>query len=131
MQQDLRRKIISDFPLCYPRYVSIDVGDGWLNLVYETSYKLEEVIKKANLEIVEPPEDDDLFYFSSFEVIQVKSKYAGLRIYMSTETEEMSKIIEEAELKASTMCEDCGEKGQIAKNHGWLTILCNLHDKEV
>lgn len=63
-----------------------------------------------------------------FEVIQVKEKFGGLRFYTNFETEEISKLIENAEDKSYITCEECGKPGQLRKG-GWLLTLCNEHSE--
>lgn len=57
---------------------------------------------------------------------QVKSKYAGLRFYMHASTEEMDKLIEQAETLSSTICETCGAPGTVQRG-GWLYVACEEH----
>ena len=43
---------------------------------------------------------------------------------MSTETDEMSDLIEEAENKSAKICEICGEVGTLRKINGWYETIC-------
>jgi hypothetical protein len=56
--------------------------------------------------------------------LQVKEKYGTLRFYMTTETDEMSSLIDEAELKSAVVCEDCGSTGKL-RGGGWARTLCD------
>lgn len=120
MQQDLRQKMLVDFPYCYPRGMAFAIGDGWLKLVYKASVKLEAEIKKYHMEL--PFEDRD--FYESY-ITDVKEKYGGLRIYMSCQNEAMDKIIQEAEEEAYDTCELCGASGAITSGRGWITTRCN------
>ncbi len=57
---------------------------------------------------------------------QTKEKYGTLRFYMTSETEEMSKYISEAENLSAKTCEDCGAPGKY-RNGGWVATLCDEH----
>lgn len=47
----------------------------------------------------------------------------SLRFYMTTETDEMSWFIDEAERKSYSICEECGEKGK-TRPTGWISVMC-------
>lgn len=60
---------------------------------------------------------------------QVKEKFAGIRFYMTWETNEMDALINEAEKKSYQTCETCGAPG-IVRHDGWMTTLCDSCAKE-
>ncbi len=91
------------------------VGPGWFDLIKELSIKLEELIVKYKKDISK--EDYP-------RAIQVKEKFGTLRFYMTTETEEMSKLIEEAEEKSENICEKCGKPGHLINDRGWYKVRC-------
>ena len=43
---------------------------------------------------------------------------------MTCGTEEMYDLIEEAETKSATICEDCGKPGKL-RSGGWIRTLCD------
>ena len=59
---------------------------------------------------------------------QMKEKFAGLRLYMTSFTDEIDELISEAEKKSYTICEECGEPGEV-KGQGWLVCLCDKCDE--
>lgn len=83
---------------------------GWHPLILELIEKLQNL-----------KEDYD------FELEQVKEKFGTLRFYVSSETDEVSNIIERYEIFSSHLCEHCGEfwtaKNRIS--HGWWKTLCD------
>jgi len=91
----------------------MECGNGWFELIYDLSSKLEEII--ASL-----PEDQQEHY----HVVQVKEKFGGLRFYLSAETDEMEDYISEAENMSYHICEECGEPGE-CNTEGWLITLCD------
>lgn len=96
-----------------------ECADGWFEVLKEASLKLE-------VEILQLPEEDR----SHYKATQIKEKYGTLQIYMSAETDSMSKIIEEAEDKSETVCECCGEIGKLRTDLGWISTLCDKHHME-
>lgn len=60
------------------------------------------------------------------EVLQVKEKFGGLRIYLSIHNDETDAIITAAEQEAHMTCEDCGSKENVKLcGKGWLRTQCN------
>lgn len=56
--------------------------------------------------------------------VQVKEKFAGLRIYMTYYNKELENIISEAEKRSYTICERCGADGEVREG-GWIKTLCD------
>lgn len=120
MKDELDDALCRDFPLLYrARYDRMETtcmcwgfccGDGWEPLIRKLSEKLEPLVQAI------PEEERPV-------VIQVKEKFGGLRFYMTTETEEMSKAIEEAEVVSFRTCEECGQPGSLTGN-SWVVTLC-------
>lgn len=92
------------------------VGLGWLELIKDLSIKLEELIVKY---IEENPNDE-----WPPRAVQVKEKFGTLRYYMSSETDEMSKLINKAENDSGNICETCGEVGYRVNDYGWYKTIC-------
>lgn len=123
MKKELDEKLCTDFPnLFADRHASMKMtcmcwgfpGDGWYGIIREAAEKLEPLIvayRKEN------PDAD--FPRAS----QVKEKFGTMRFYMTMETDEMSKIIEDVENKSAETCEECGKKGKL-RTGGWLRTLC-------
>ena len=90
-----------------------EISQGWQQLVWDLSEKLEA-------EILKQPKAERKNYRAS----QVKSKYAGLRFYMTASTDEMDKLISAAEDISEQTCEPCGKPGKIYGG-GWVTCYCD------
>lgn len=63
-------------------------------------------------------------------VTQVKEKFGGLRFYVNSCTREMMDRISEAEKESYSICEECGEPGELRKDLGWYFTLCDKHYQE-
>ncbi len=85
-------------------------GDGWYDLIFRLSEKLEVAITGL-------PE---------CYADQVKEKFGTLRFYMSSSTDEMEAWIDEAEAESAVTCEECGAPGKL-RGKGWLYTACDAH----
>jgi len=83
------------------------VGKGWASLIDEIFDKLDSM--------EHPP-----------AVVQVKEKYAGLRVYLDVYVEEVEQVIIEAEKKSFKICETCGNPGKVRGKRWWYTS-CDEH----
>lgn len=56
---------------------------------------------------------------------QIKSKRGGLVVYLGSPTPETDELTRRAELESLSICERCGNGGQMHQSpHGWLRTLC-------
>jgi len=97
-------------------------GDGWYELIDKLSAALETEIvklKESGVPVEQLP-----------VAAQVKEKFGGLRCYVDNATEEMYKLIEAAEEKSFTICEDCGGAEGELRGGGWLRTLCDACNAE-
>jgi len=91
----------------------LECDSGW----YPLLDSLFEKIGKTN------PKPD-------FEIIQVKEKYGSLRVYTNYSTDEIEKLIDDAENLSCITCENCGVEGQLYVRGGWFKTLCDKCAKE-
>lgn len=56
---------------------------------------------------------------------QIKEKFGGLRLYMTSGTDEIFDLIEEYEDKSYHICEDCGSDQATQNEVGWVRTLCD------
>lgn len=108
----------SEFGPVPARLFGFECGDGWKDLLFRLSEKIEA-------EILTFPEE----MRKAFYVEQVKEKYGTLRFYMSGETDSMSTAIAIAEEESAVTCEVCGKPG-VLRGHCWLYTACDEHTKE-
>jgi hypothetical protein len=97
----------------YDRELAKDsVGKGWSTLIDAIFDKRDEL--KIDTKIV-----------------QVKEKYGGLRVYTGAfyddaAYDEFDKFLIEIEKQSYTICEDCGNAGQLREGR-WYRTLCDEH----
>ena len=129
MKKELEQKLFDAFPNLYADKdadlktslipMGIETGDGWFQLIWDLSEKLEKIIiqwKEKN-----PGEEN----FP--RAAQVKEKFASLRFYFTDYLEEFDSLVIEAERKSEITCEVCGGVGEIMTNGHWLKTLCSEH----
>lgn len=94
----------------YTREMALSsVGKGWAHLIHRVFDTLENI--KGTVKIV-----------------QVKEKYAGLRVYTDYTNDELDKIVRDAELESLKTCEQCGQPGKV-RGRGWYYTSCDAHAK--
>jgi len=130
MQKELEEKLFDTFPNLYAdRHADPSVslvcfgfevgGDGWFQLLWDLSEKLEKIIIAWKAKY---PKEENFP-----RAVQMKEKMAGLRFYMSNYLDEFEEPIAEAERKSYVTCEICGEVGEVMSNGYWLKTLCPKH----
>jgi len=95
-----------------------ECGEGWYPIIEEAFDKIEETIEKM-------PKKEKKIFKQSFEILQVKEKLGGLRININMHTDEINKIIQDAEEKASITCEICGNPGKMRDINHWYSTNCD------
>lgn len=149
MRQELDEKLCRDFPLLYSdrnkpmRETAMcwgfQHGDGWFDIIYDLSSKLEPLIQKlheqgADCECGHPHTEhcNECECESPCLVLPrastVKEKFGTLRFYMWYATDEMDKLIRAAEAKSARTCEECGQPGKLSNRGNWLSTKCEKHD---
>jgi len=86
-------------------YVGLGVGPGWNDIVYDLHKKLE----------AEKPD---------YQILQIKEKFGGLRLYLSPMPNPAWIAVSEAEKLSYETCEECGRPGKIWSRKGWVRTLC-------
>lgn len=121
---DCSERLIKEFPYLYRKVIcGVSCPEGWYELVRDLSSKLEPMMLEYNTSLI--PED------AAFELFvnQVKSKFGGLRFYVSSGTDEMYELINEAEQASYSICEYCGKPGTQETANVWVTTCCPEHSR--
>lgn len=96
-----------DTPMTNLLVFGYECGDGWFNLVNSMFAELKDVKK--------PKE---------FKIIQLKEKYAELRVYYVAGNNDIDEIISDYSAISRHTCELCGKPGRIKEIRGWFTTCC-------
>lgn len=114
---EVYNKIVNKCPLLFSQGNKIQLVDiGWVVLIDNVCQVIEKHIHLL------PEESKSQVYAE-----QIKSKFGGLRFYMSHETPYITGALEMAELLSHSICEKCGDSGKPATIEGWVLTLCPIH----
>ncbi len=117
MNKENTERLYKEFPILYQKRVGFSFSDGWFDIIYRLSQKIEEEIMKMK------PEEMEETY-----VRQAKEKFGTLRFYMNNSTQKIEDLILEAEKESEVICEDCGSKegklGISKINNFWKRTQC-------
>ena len=92
--------------------------DGWFDLLWRLCEDLEPLV--AEFEQASG---------SQFEVLQVKEKFGGLRVYVNDANDCIRLRIETAVHESFHTCEICGQPGKLRED-GLIKTLCDQHASE-
>ncbi len=88
-------------------------GDGWYDIIYQLCQQLEPMVAALGVGA------------SDFQVVQVKEKFGGLRIYADGSNDEIEAAINLAGELIVLTCEVCGNAGRREEDAtGWWKTLC-------
>lgn len=60
-------------------------------------------------------------------VIQMKEKFAELRVYYRPNSQQADQLIDRCNKKCITKCQTCGEPATAISKGGWIRIACKVH----
>lgn len=107
-------QLIKDYPKALSRVrCGIYYPDGWGILINNLCSLVEQEINQL------PPEQQEKVY-----VVQIKSKFGGLRYYLNSSTPYINGAVELAEALSFTTCEKCGNRGEGKQVGNWSVVLC-------
>lgn len=124
MRRELEQKLVE----CWPSWFNVTGnqretrmadgfahGNGWFNIVWKLCEDLEPLVAEAEKVTGHP-----------FEVLQVKQKLGGLRVYVNHSTNAIRNRIEAAQLESLRTCEVCGQPGS-RREGDWIPAVCDEH----
>ena len=135
MREALEEKLVKEFPFLEENseqgedridnlYLAFgfECDDGWYELLKEMFKEIVDRYKLAGLAV-------------DLEVLQIKEKFAELRVYYSFKQgdspvnqelrNDIDKIIEAYENKSNKVCEICGAEGGLKKKGYLMKTLCD------
>lgn len=89
---------------------------GWYRIVLKLVSDLAEQAKQENRGNDNYP-----------EIIELKQKWGGLRIYIRSGSPKMQALVDAAEEESESVCQECGEREDVSayKDRGWIKSLCS------
>ena len=111
----LENGFFSDRPPIVTNFCECD--DGWLQMIHDLI-----------VELIAAGWDK--------RICQIKEKFGGLRFYIGGASDEVHDIISKYEELSYSVCEVCGEKGELRKDCGWkggtwYKTMCDKHYNEL
>jgi len=91
------------------------VKSGWHSLIKNLLHTIDCYIARGPLD-------------GLFEIVQIKEKFGGLRVYAIGSDEYIEGAIGLAECMSNNVCEVCGSPGQNLIKGGWLKTRCKDHE---
>lgn len=134
MNEENTQKLIEACPILYRHFNFFQCGDGWFDLIYKGSVKIESLIQSNNTpEQIQQAltSDRDKDEFDVPYVVQVKEKFGTLRFYCwCFQSHAIDAVISRMEEDSESICEDCGKPGELRMDIGWYSTLCDTHHQE-
>lgn len=96
-------------------------SDGWFELIDELSLNIQNLCDQKGFQV---------------EAVQVKSKWGGLRFYITTvgtskidesDHEALRRLISESESKSFKICQFCGDEKEETNNHDCLNWRMSIN----
>lgn len=87
-----------------------ECGDGWFGLLKDCFEEIKEISTKKNFPV---------------KCFQIKEKFGTLRFYTNGYDCCIGDIIEKAEQRSASTCEECGEPGVIRDQNKWYSTQCD------
>lgn len=126
-EDSFSKQMEKEFPKMFSKkYGGFEVGPGW-NLILKTlCFNIQHHIdwKQEQKEKYQRGEG-----CPQVVVDQIKEKFGGLRFYYQGGDEYIQGMVRIAESWASSVCEECGERGKLRPG-GWMRTLCDKHEEE-
>ncbi len=117
-----KEQIILSFPFLFKECTSeceFSTDDGWNDLIFYACDLIESAID-SRMNLTEEEK-------SECYATQIKSKFGGLRFYISFDDPYVNGIISMTEKMSLRMCEFCGQTAKQYNVKGWYWTLCPQH----
>lgn len=105
-----KEDIYNDFS--FAKNTAMSFNRGWDSLVYKFCVEANQILERN-------PE-----FIASFMIVDIKEKYGTLRIYCYGGNDEMWDLIIKYEELSESICEECGDVGEL-RDYGWLKTMCD------
>jgi len=122
MKRELQKQLFDNYPELFKQKdlppsqsnmcFGFECGDGWYTLLDSLCSLIQ-----SNKE-------------TETQVTQVKEKFGGLRFYYIDGNDFIDGAVMLAEKMSEYICEECGDKGSINYDSGWLRCRCEKHKEE-
>lgn len=126
MNSELDKKLVEKYPDIFrdrrsdPRETlmcwGFECGDGWYNLIDTLCNNIQMHVKIKQC----PP----------VVATQVKEKFGTLRFYYDGGDERIDSLVRLVEDWSASVCEVCGERGELRNDPTWMYTACDNHERK-
>jgi hypothetical protein len=116
MDRALEDQLAAAFPRLYRFSAYCACHDGWFELIWRLSARLEALIAQE-------PDEDQAEYAAS----EIKEKWGQLSFALWNYTDEMLEATLAALGESRQVCEECGAPGTLLRDGGWVLTRCPAH----
>lgn len=106
----------------------VDIRRRLLGRKIESSSGWDKLIAALNIELTKLDSD--------YRIDQIKEKFGGLRYYITpslSTTREIAALMQQIIFKyedlSFSICEICGESGEVRNSTSWIRVLCEEHER--
>ncbi len=120
MNQKLEAKLFEKYPKILNGTLigkCINCDDGWFHLIDHLCTDIQE-------------HNDSHPDLPQVQAFQIKQKFGGLRFYACGGDQYIWDSITAAEGRSTSICEICGDRGDINYTKGWVKCLCKEHQND-
>lgn len=99
-----------------------ECDDGWFNIIFAMCDAIQRHVREGGWK-----------FEQAYAFVQIKEKFAGLRVYDFGRDDFIDGVISVAETLSYNTCEICGAPGAVCVANGgyWLKTLCPQHKTEL
>jgi hypothetical protein len=124
MHKELEQRLVERWPQWFNiggdvRHTSMPLGflhgDGWFEIVGRLCDDLEPLVSEF-----------EQTSGNQFEILHVKEKFGGFRIYVNNADDAIRRRLEIAKQESFRTCEVCGKEGKLREGD-WIKTLCDEH----
>lgn len=122
MKLELQKQLFDKYPQLFTQKnlppsqsnmcFGFECGDGWFTLLDNLCSLIQ-----SNKE-------------TETQATQIKEKFGGLRFYYTGGNDFIDGAVMLAEKMSEHICEECGDRGSIKYDAGWLRCRCDKHKEE-
>ena len=108
MNPELQDKLTEIFPWFD---VYVECGDGWQWIISDMLREIDDLYFDTGREV-------------DIEILQVKEKWAELRVYHDSWDEAVNNVVDKYCKLSNDICEICGGNGNEVNYNGWILNRC-------
>lgn len=114
MNKELENRLQEKYYDILPANFYFEIREGWYGLVKNLLHVIDDYVARTPLD-------------GQFQIVQIKEKWGGLRVYVDHGDDFIYGAIAVAECMSNSICEVCGAPGEKVVKSNWLRTRCWTH----